>query len=109
MSEQEKPREQRRQRQHSAQQKAQAVLSVWTERRKPHEICRELGVSWTILDQWQKRALEGMLQALEPHVNLESGPALSPRLQSLLSRRRQSKVETRLERRLGGQPEKMEK
>ncbi len=100
MEEQEKPKVPRQGRQYSAQQKAQAVLAVWTERRKPNEICRELGVGWTILDGWQKRALEGMLQALEPRVNLEKGSALSPRLQSLLSRRRQERTEERIGRRL---------
>ena len=44
--------------------------------------------------------MEGMLQALEPNVNLENGPALSPRLQSLLSRKRQSKTTEKLARRL---------
>ena len=29
---------------HTAEQKCRAVLSVWTERRKPGEVCRELGV-----------------------------------------------------------------
>lgn len=100
MEEQEKRKERRQPKQYNASQKAQAVLSVWTERRKPLEICRELGVGWTILDQWQKRAMEGMLQALEPNVNLENGPALSPRLQSLLSRKRQSKTTEKLARRL---------
>jgi hypothetical protein len=35
---------------------------------------------------WQKRAMEGMLQALEPRVNLERGAALSPRLLTLLEK-----------------------
>lgn len=105
----EKGKERRQARQYNASQKAQAVLAVWTERRKPLEICRELGVSWTILDQWQKRAMEGMLQALEPHVNLENGPALSPRLQALLSRRRQTKAAEKLERRLKPKMDNAEK
>src|SRR5271157_645501 len=70
-----------------AAQKCRAVLSVWTERRKPAAVCRELGVKWTVLMHWQNRALEGMLQALEPRRNLEQGGALSPRLQSLLEHR----------------------
>ena len=93
-------KERRKPRQYNASQKAQAVLAVWTERRKPLEICRELGVSWTILDQWQKRAMEGMLQALEPNVNLENGAALSPRLQSLLNRKRHAKAVEKLDRRV---------
>ena len=82
-------KKERRQSRHSAEQKAQAVLAVWTERRKPLEICRELGIAWTILDQWQKRAMEGMLQALEPRKILEK-EQLSPRLQTLLTRKRKS-------------------
>jgi len=67
--------------------KCRAVLSVWTEKRKPSEICKELGVKWTILMHWQNRAMEGMLQALEPRKNLKKGGALSPRLQVMLAQR----------------------
>jgi transposase-like protein len=72
---------------YSAQQKAEAVLSVWSERRGPSEMCRELGIAWIILRQWQERALEGMLQALESRVNLDKGPALSPRLRQMLQKK----------------------
>ena len=100
MEETEKPKRQTKLKQFNASHKSQAVLAVWTERRKPLEICREMGVSWTILDQWQKRAMEGMLQALEPNVNLENGAALSPRLQSLLERKKQTKKIEKLPQRL---------
>ncbi len=73
---------------YGAMEKCRAVLSVWTERRRPAEICRELSIPWMALTQWQKRAMEGMLQALEPRVRLEKGPALSPRLQAMLEKRR---------------------
>jgi hypothetical protein len=43
---------------------------------------------------WQRRAMEGMLQALESGVNLARGEALSPRLQALL-RSRQQRLNTR--------------
>jgi transposase-like protein len=72
---------------YSAQQKAQAVLSVWTERASASEVCRQMHVSWITVQQWQERAMEGMLQALEPRVNLAKGAALSPRLQALLAKR----------------------
>ena len=75
-----------------AAEKCRAVLSVWTEKRKPSAVCRDLGVKWTILMHWQNRALEGMLQALEPRRNLEQGAALSPRLQALLARRERNLV-----------------
>lgn len=40
-----------------------------------------------LLQQWQERAMEGMLQALEPRVNLADGGALSPRIRALLEKR----------------------
>lgn len=67
--------------------RVKAVLAVWTERCKPVDVCRELGVPWITFSQWQDRAMEGMLQALEPRVSLMRGAALSPRLQHLLSKR----------------------
>jgi hypothetical protein len=86
--------------------KCRAVLSVWTERRRPGEVCRELSVPWMMLAHWQRRAMEGMLQALEPRVSLDKGPALSPRLQAMLEKKRlsiltntaQGKLEKRLSR-----------
>ena len=73
---------------YGAMEKCRAVLSVWTERRKPSEICREMSIPWMLLSNWQTRAMEGMLQALEPWVRLEKGPALSPRLQAMLEKKR---------------------
>jgi hypothetical protein len=72
---------------HTAQEKCQAVLTLWTERRKPGEICREMGVAWNVLQQWQDRAMEGMLLALQPRVAVERGVALSPRLAGLLEKK----------------------
>ncbi len=85
---------------HTAEEKCRAVLSVWTERRKPGEICRELGVAWTLLSQWQARAMEGMLLALQPRVPMEKGVALSPRLAILLERKSKGETMKGLERRL---------
>jgi transposase-like protein len=79
---------------YSAQEKAQAILRVWTERCKPSDVCRELKVNWVTFTQWQQRAMEGMLQALEPRVNLTAGQALNPRLQALLLKR-QTRITTR--------------
>ena len=73
---------------YGAMEKCRAVLAIWTERRRPAEICRELQVPWMVLAHWQKRAMEGMLQALEPRVRLDKGPALSPRLQTMLDKKR---------------------
>lgn len=85
---------------HSAQEKVQTVLAVWTERCKPVEVCRQLGIQWLTFNQWQQRAMEGMLQALENRVNLSKGEALSPRLQSLLQQRQRAVNVTKLTRRL---------
>ena len=85
---------------HTAQEKCRAVLSVWTERRKPAEVCRELGVAWSILNQWQARAMEGMLLALQPRVQMEKGVALSPRLAVLLECKSKGGSMKGLERRL---------
>ena len=83
-----KPEKKRQTTNHGAMEKCRAVLAVWTERRKPTEVCREMGGPGMVLAQWPKRAMEGMRQALEPRVRLEKGPALSPRLQALLDKKR---------------------
>jgi len=85
---------------HSAPEKVQAVLAVWTERCKPAEVCRQLNINWITFNQWQQRAMEGMLQALESRVNLSKGEALSPRLQALLQHRQKTVTEGRLTTRL---------
>ena len=92
---------------YSAAQRAEAVLKIWAERQKPAQICKEMRITWTILNQWEKRAMEGMLQALEPHVRLDKGPALSPRLQNLLAKRQPSFPAERLRRKLKNLPEKL--
>lgn len=85
---------------YTAQEKCRAVLSVWTERRKPGEVCRELGVAWTVLSQWQARAMEGMLLSLQPRVPKQKGVALNPRLAILLERKSKGGAITGLEQRL---------
>ena len=88
-----------------AMERCRAVLAVWTERRKAAEVCRELSVPPPVFGKWQERALEGMLQALEPRVNLEKGAALSSRLQRFLEKRtplllKNKALEDRLSKRL---------
>jgi hypothetical protein len=85
---------------HSAPEKVQAVLAVWTERCKPGEVCRQLNINYMTFQQWQQRAMEGMLQALESRVNLTKGEVLSPRLQALLQHRQQAVTVTKLTSRL---------
>ena len=84
----------------SAADKAQAVLAVWTERAKVSEVCRQLGVNPITFSQWQDRAMEGMLQALESRVNLAAGQCLSPRLQALLTKRHHAAGVSKLEAKL---------
>lgn len=84
----------------SAMDKVQAVLAVWTERCKPTDVCRQYQVNWMTFHHWQRRALEGMLQALESRVNLAKGQALSPRLQNLLQRQQRSHQQSQLTNRL---------
>jgi transposase-like protein len=85
---------------HTAEEKCRAVLSIWTERRKPGEVCRELGVTWNLLNQWQDQAMEGMLLALQPRVSVDKGVALNPRLAVLLERKSKGGEMSGLERRL---------
>lgn len=85
---------------HTAEEKCRAVLSVWTERRKPGDVCRELGVAWSLLNQWQERAMEGMLLALQPRVAVDKAVALNSRLAVLLERKSKGGAMKELERRL---------
>jgi hypothetical protein len=63
-----------------------------------------LGINWAVLSQWQNKAIEGMIQALEPKRNGEpaSKPPLNPKLQQLLDRKtKQRKMKmNHLEKRL---------
>lgn len=90
----------RRMRVYSAEEKAQAVLAVWTERARPGELCRKLSINPITFSQWQDRAMEGMLQALESRVNLSKGKGLSPRLLNLLNRRIRHKASAQIYSRL---------
>lgn len=68
--------------------KCRAVLSVWTERQKSAGVCRELGISPSLLCQWQDRAVSGMLEALEPRGQERGeGPALGQQIKRLLDRK----------------------
>lgn len=60
------PRRRRRSRTYSAKEKSQAVLSLWSGRRNASALMKELEVPWAVLNNWEKRALTGMLTALDP-------------------------------------------
>jgi transposase-like protein len=87
---------------HSAREKAEAVLASWTERRRPSEICREMKITSTMLSQWQERAMEGILLALEPRTGTgeEQRPALPAKVERLLRRKSTAAGPSRLSRRL---------
>ena len=85
---------------YSSQQKAEAVLAVWTERCKAAEVCRQMQITGMTFHHWQQRAMEGMLQALEGRVNLANGEALSPRLRTLLQKQHRAKSAARMTSRL---------
>jgi hypothetical protein len=76
----------RRSRVYSAKEKAQAVLALWSGRRNTSALTKELEVQWTLINTWEKRALAGMLTALDPTwQQAEAAPlSLSPRLEKLL-------------------------
>jgi len=71
----------------SAREKAQAVLSVWSGRRKPSAVCRSMGIAWGLLNSWEKSGLHGILKALgqEQVVPELGGLALGTRLEKLLT------------------------
>lgn len=83
----------------SAREKCQAVLAIWTGRRRPAEICKEMGIPANLLSCWQERAMEGMLQALEPRTRKQEdrGPMLAPRMEKLLDRK-MARLESRIAR-----------
>ena len=83
--------------------KCEAVLSVWSERRKPSEICREMEIPWQQLNNWQDVAMKGMLKALDPKRSPDGQrlAPVSPRVEKLLEKAdtaltRRSRAEARL-------------
>jgi transposase-like protein len=76
----------RRSRVFSAKEKAQAVLALWSGRRNPSALTRELDVPWAIINTWEKRALMGMLTALDPTWKQaeDAQPSLPSRLEKLI-------------------------
>ena len=77
----------RRSRAYSAKEKAQAVLALWSGRRNPSALTKEMGVPWAAINTWEKRALSGMLTALDPTWKQpeEGQPSLPRRVEKLLA------------------------
>lgn len=59
-------RKRRQQKVFSVKEKSQSVLALWSGRRSASTLMKELGVPWGVLNSWEKRALNGMLTALDP-------------------------------------------
>jgi hypothetical protein len=71
----------------SAREKAQAVLALWSGRRSTSALTKEMEVPWAVLNLWEKRALTGMLSALDPSWSrtAEEAPSLPPRVEKLMA------------------------
>jgi transposase-like protein len=92
-------------RKYTSLEQCRAVLLVWTERKSARDICRAMGVHTGVFTQWQDRAMDGLLSALEPREGREpeaKGPAIAVRVKTLMDRKmeeREGKA-PRLQRRL---------
>ena len=87
MKEQETPTpvRRRRTRTYSAKEKSQAVLALWSGRRSASSLMKAMDVPWAVLNHWEKRALAGMLSALDPTWQQSTqSSALPPRVERLL-------------------------
>ena len=71
---------------YSAKEKTQAVLALWSGRRSMSDLMKAMDVPWGLVSTWEKRALSGMLHALDPKRKLtEEGPLQLPvRLEKLI-------------------------
>jgi hypothetical protein len=76
----------RRMQVYNAKEKAEAVLALWSGRRNTSALTKEMGAPWAMLHEWEKRALNGMLSALDPTWKKpqEGQPALPNRLEKLI-------------------------
>ena len=83
----------------STEEKVQAVLAAWTEKLSQTEICRQMQINYATFQSWQNRAMEGMMQALENHLQLGDTSVLNPRLRKLMEKGR-STSRNRLDQRL---------
>jgi len=75
----------RRTRTYSAKEKSQAVLALWSGRRSASSLMKAMDVPWAVLNHWEKRALAGMLSALDPTwQQTQQNSALPLRVERLL-------------------------
>mgnify|MGYP001363894197 CR=1 FL=1 len=80
----------------SAKEKSQAVLSLWSGRRSASGLMRELKVPWATISGWEKRALSGILTALDPKWKEPAAGAqsLPARVERLMERAFRPRTET---------------
>jgi len=73
---------------YSAKEKCRAVLSLWSGRRTPSALCREMEMNWGALHGWEKVALEGIMEGLDPGWKKEGveGIRLGKRIEKLLEK-----------------------
>ena len=79
----------RMRRSYSAKEKGSALLAVWSGRRRPARVCREMGINWGVFNSWEKRAIRGMREALgetpgKPETQVPGVVRLGKRLETLL-------------------------
>src|SRR5437763_687433 len=74
---------------HSAPQRVTAVLSVWTERRRPSEVCQEMGINAALLGQWEKRFLQMGVLSQEEQEPRRRSPPPDPETEALREENRQ--------------------
>ena len=78
----------KRRRTYTAEQKCRVVLAMWTGKKKGTELCREVGITWQMLNRWQGSAMEGLVRGLRPREGeRKSGPALGRQVKHLLDRK----------------------
>ena len=78
----------KRRRTYTAEQKCRVVLAMWTGKKKGTELCREVGITWQMLNRWQGAAMEGLVRGLRPREGeRKSGPALGRQVKQLLERK----------------------
>ena len=80
--------------------KITAVLSIWTEQKNLSQLCKEMKISWTLIDRWQNQAMEGMLTALSPKQKKDQLKPLNPKLIQLIDKKLDSGNLVKLDQRL---------
>ena len=78
--------------------KINAVLSVWTECKSATQVCKDMSISWTLLEKWQDQAMEGIVKSLSPG-KTERKATINTRLARLIEKKMNGTAQ-KLEKRL---------